>query len=287
MGHGTAALRRSEWALGLFFLYIAVLSAWRSQSMPVQGLAAGMVPLVLAAAAYADSRASGQAWSIARDWIPAALVLVAYWSVDWVAAAPRDRQLEQWLVSWDRTLLRDLHLHAAIERFGPLVPAVLELAYLILYAVLPVSIASFYVYRERSRLDEFLFPFLAGTLAVYALLPHFPVDAPRFAFAGEDLPAVDTVFRRMNLSILNHWDIRSSVLPSGHVAAAFSAALAMRLAAPARRRLAGALLTIAVLVWMNTVYGRYHYAADGLAGLAVSVSAIGVLGATWPRRGKG
>jgi membrane-associated phospholipid phosphatase len=119
------------------------------------------------------------------------------------------------------------------------------------------------------------------------LMPHFPVDAPRFAFAGEDLPAVDTVFRRMNLWILNHWDIRSSVFPSGHVAAAFSAALAMRLAAPARRRLAGALLTIAVLVWMNTVYGRYHYAADGLAGLAVSVTAIGVLAATWPRRGKG
>lgn len=276
MRHGAGALRRSDWALAVFFLYIAVLGAWRSQGVSVSQLAAAAVPLVLVAAAYADSRSTGHAWSIARDWIPAALVLVAYWSVDWVPAAPRDQRLEQWLVSWDRTLLRDLQLHAAIERFGPLLPAVLELAYLVLYAVLPLSIASFYLRRERDRLDEFLFPFLAGTLAVYALMPHFPVDGPRFAFAGEDLPAVETVFRRMNLWILNHWDIRSSVFPSGHVAAAFSAALAMRLAGPARRRLAGALLTIAVLVWMNTVYGRYHYGADGLAGLAVSVSAIGV-----------
>ena len=81
----------------------------------------------------------------------------------------------------------------------------------------------------------------------------------------------------MNLWILNHWDIRSSVFPSGHVAAAFSAAFAMCLAAPGRRTLFGALLAIALLVWMNTVYGRYHYAADGLASLAVSVSTIGLL----------
>jgi membrane-associated phospholipid phosphatase len=85
------------------------------------------------------------------------------------------------------------------------------------------------------------------------------------------------VFRRMNLWILNHWDIHSSVLPSGHVAAAFSAAFAMRMAAPRRRALTGALLVVAVLVWVNTVYGRYHYAADGLAGLGVSAAAIGSL----------
>jgi membrane-associated phospholipid phosphatase len=103
------------------------------------------------------------------------------------------------------------------------------------------------------------------------------VDGPRFAFAGEDLPNVETVFRRMNVWILNHWDIQSSVFPGGHVAAALSAAFAMRLAAPQRRPLAGALLALAVLVWINTVYGRYHYAADGLASLAVSMPAIGIL----------
>jgi membrane-associated phospholipid phosphatase len=148
---------------------------------------------------------------------------------------------------------------------------------LILYAVLPLSIASFYFHDERDRLDDFLFPFLLGTLTAYALLPYFPVEGPRFAFAGEDLPNVETMFRRMNLWILNHWDIRSSVFPSGHVAAAFSAAFAMRLAAPERRSLFRALLVIAVLVWINTVYGRYHYAADGLASLVVSVSAIRLL----------
>jgi hypothetical protein len=61
------------------------------------------------------------------------------------------------------------------------------------------------------------------------------------------------------------------------VAAAFSAAFAMRLAAPRRRLVTGALLAIAVLVWVTTIYGRYRYAADGLASLVVSASAIGML----------
>jgi membrane-associated phospholipid phosphatase len=176
-------------------------------------------------------------------------------------------------------LLRDWGMGAIAERFGLVVPTVLELAYLLLYTVPPLAIASFYLHHDRDRLDDFLFPFLLGTLVAYALLPHFPVEGPRFAFAGEDLPKVETVFRRVNLWILDHWDIRSSVFPSGHVAAAFSAAFAMRLAAPERRALSGLFLVMAVLVWVNTVYSRYHYAADGLAGVALSAIVIGVLAA--------
>ena len=260
-----------------FFLYIAVLSAWRNEGVSFLGAIAAIIPIGLVAIARADSGSRRQGWSIARDWVPTVLVLVAYWSTDWVPTPPEHRDLEHTLIVWDRTLLHDWGLRAATEQVGWLVPAILELAYLILYVVLPLSIASFYLSHQRDRVDDFLFPFLLGTLTVYALLPHFPVEGPRFAFPGEDLPNVVTVFRRMNLWILNHWDIRSSVFPSGHVAAAFSGAFAMRLAAPHRRPLAGMLLAIAVLVWMNTVYGRYHYAADGLAGLVVSAAAIGTI----------
>ena len=269
-------LRRSEWALGLFFLYIAGLGAWRSGGISLHNTLGLVILPVLAAMARADARSRGTGWSIVRDWLPAGLLLVAYWSVDWVAREPEHRGLEQALISWDRVLLRDWGLGTMTERLGPLIPTVLELAYLILYAVPPLAIASFYLRHDRDRVDDFLFPFLLGTLTAYALLPHFPVEAPRFAFAGEDLPNVDTVFRRVNLWILDHWDIHSSVFPSGHVAAAFSAAFAMRLAAPDRRHLWGALLAIALLVWVNTIYSRYHYAADGLAGLALSASAIGL-----------
>jgi membrane-associated phospholipid phosphatase len=276
-------VRRSDWVLCTFFLYIAALSTWRNQGVSVPSAIAGVIPVALVAIARADSRSQRRGWSIARDWIPAALVLVAYWSVDWVPTKPHNRELESAFILWDRTLLLDWGLKAAAEQVGSLVPGVLELAYLVLYAVPPLCIVSFYLNKERDRLDGFLFPFLVGTLTVYALLPHFPVEGPRFAFPNENLPQVMTVFRRLNLWLLDHCDIRASVFPSGHVAAAFSAAFAMRLAAPRRQAFAGALLALAVLVWLNTIYSRYHYAADGLAAVAMTTATMGIF-STYRRR---
>src|SRR4051812_27881014 len=198
------ALRRSERMLAAFFLYVAVLGAWRNQGASFHGVIAALIPVALAAIAWADSRSVRSGWSIARDWTPAVLIVVAYWSIDWVPTAAPNHALEGVLMAWDRTVLCDWGLRAATEQLGVLVPALLEFAYLALYAVLPLSIASFYVCHERDRLDEFLFPFLLGTLSVYALLPQFPVEGPRFAFPGEALPVVETVFRRINLWILNH-----------------------------------------------------------------------------------
>jgi membrane-associated phospholipid phosphatase len=235
-----------------------------------------MVPSALVVIASADALSKHRGWSVVRDWIPAVLVLVAYWSIDGVARAHGQRNFESALIGWDRTLLDGWGLRTAIERFGAVIPAALELIYLLLYTLLPLTIAGFYFRHERNRLDDFIFPFLIGTLTTYALLPHFPSEAPRVVFAGQDLPGVETVFRRLNLWILDQGDIRSSVFPSGHVAVGFAAAFAMRLADPQRPVLARSLFVFAVLVWLSTVYGRYHYVSDGLASAAVTATTIAI-----------
>lgn len=254
---------------------MAALGLWRNPGLASTRVLTLTIPVGLIALGRADAASTRRIWSIMRDWVPAVLVLVAYWSVDGSSSPQADRQLEHALIGWDRTLLNEWGLGAGIERLGAVVPTMLELAYLLLYAVLPVTIAAFYITHQRHRLEEFLFPFLLGTLMVYALLPHFPSEAPRFVFADENLPMVDTVFRRFNVWILNRCDIRASVFPSGHVGVGFSAAFAMWLALPRHRAVAWTLLALAVLVWINTIYGRYHYAADGLAALAVSATAVG------------
>ena len=277
-------LRRSEWLLLVFFLYIAALIQWRGGGFPYRSALALLIPLALVAFARADSLSSGRVCSIVRDWVPALLVLIAYWSVDWTPHPHGGHELENALIGLDRRLLDDWGLRTTIEGFGALLPAILELAYLLIYAVPPLAIAYFYVRRERRRLDDFLFPFLLGTLMTYSLLPHFPSQGPRVVFAGEDLPGVETVFRRLNLWILSRCDIHSSVFPSGHVTVGFSAAFAMLLALPGNRRIGWTLLAIALLVLVNTVYGRYHYLADGLAGLGVSLVALSLILAHRGRR---
>lgn len=278
-------LRLSERVLLGYFFYTSVLAmllarqsiAWK----PLAALAWGAASLVIAVA-WADKRCRGRLFSVVRDWLPAPFILVAYWSIDWLPAPVYRAQWERNWIAWDRFLLNDWGGRALIERFGSFLPGALEFSYSLLYAVPPFSIAILYLCRRRVRVDRFLFLFLSGTLLAYALLPHFPVRGPRTAFAAEDLPTVSTPFRSFNVWLLDRLDIRTSVFPSGHVAAGFSAAFAMLLVLPERRWIGWTLMLIAISVMVATVYGRYHYAVDGLASLAVSAGAILLSGLCCP-----
>jgi membrane-associated phospholipid phosphatase len=176
-------------------------------------------------------------------------------------------------VTWDRLALRG-GVKAAIESFGPILPSVLEIAYSLVYALAPFSVAVLYLYRRRERVDEFLFIFALGVLLCYAQFPFWPSEPPRVVFFGEDFPAYDTVFRRFNLWMLGNYGIHTSVFPSAHVAGAFSAAFGMRQALPEHKWVSRFLYAMALLIAAATVYGRYHYLADAAAGFLVAVIAL-------------
>jgi membrane-associated phospholipid phosphatase len=175
---------------------------------------------------------------------------------------------------WDRVLLHQRGLQAAIESTGTLLPSLLEICYGVVYAAGPVALAALYFRRKRERADRFLSIYLIGTLLAYALFPYFPSEPPRTAFAGADLPRVLTVFRRFNLWVLGGYGIHSSVFPSAHVSSAFAAAWGLLLTLPERQRIGWAMCAYAVLVAVATVYGRYHYAVDAVAGCGVSLVAL-------------
>jgi membrane-associated phospholipid phosphatase len=97
-------------------------------------------------------------------------------------------------------------------------------------------------------------------------------------FGGSDMPNIVTPLRQFNLWLVNGYGIHSSVFPSAHVSSAFSAAWALLLVLPEKKRFGFGMLIYAVSVSIATIYGRYHYAADVAAGFWVSVAA-GVVGA--------
>ena len=269
-----AGIRSSEWLLLIYFSYTALLAVVFDSARSRLEVAVSL-PLVLGLLVFAGSRSNWRAVSIFRDWLALALVLVAYQEMDWFRLPHRRYVLEHRWVVWDKLLL-NWGVREAIEYFGALLPSVLELSYLLTYAIPPLSIAVLYIYHRRERVDQFLFTFLLGTLLTYALLPYFPSDPPRLVFPGQDLPHVSTLLGRLNIWIFDHCDIRSSVFPSGHVTAAFSAAFAMLLTLPEKKWLGWMLFLLAVSIGITTVYARYHYAVDGLAGLVVSLIALGV-----------
>jgi membrane-associated phospholipid phosphatase len=267
-----AIYRRAEKILLAYFVYIAVMVCLRGGSN-LQVLAAWTVPLLLSAAIAAQVRFS-RGWSrVTRDWALLGMVLVAYRELDWFAGQPALLGWQHTWIRWDRYVLSDLGVRAALEHFSSWIASGFEAVYLSLYAVPAVCMGALYWSGRRACIDRFLTTLFLGTLCTYALLPLFPVASPRLAYPGQDLPAYSGLWRSVNVWLLDHCDISTGVFPSGHVAVAFSSGLGLMRALPERPWLCAGVLTVAITVFTATVYCRYHYIADGLASICIAVAA--------------
>ena len=258
----------------LYFGYVAAIAprfplqqqiVWRPFLVEV------LVCAIFLALAYGESREHAELFSIVRDWVPLALLILAYREMDWFSAMPHNFDLELRWVEWDRALLYRWGWQRAIEAWGAIGPMILELCYALVYAIAPFLVAVLYFQHYRRRVNGALFLYLLGTLLAYALFPYFPSDPPRIAFGGSDMPNITTPVRQLNLWLLGNYGIHSSVFPSAHVSSAFSAAWALFAFLPERKRWGWGVLVYGVVVAAATFYGRYHYAADAAAGMAVSL----------------
>jgi len=259
-----ARLRSSEWLIIAYFTYVALIAPWFIAVWKAWAMAAMVAVLV-----WGLSRGD----SVLRDCAPLAFVITAYRQMDWFTPKLHDRHLENAWIVWDRWLLDGAHLRAAIENAGRLLPSDFELCYLLVYAVGPVSIAAL-LNGRRERMNQFWLAYLAGTLGAYALFPYFPSEPPRTAFPGADLPNVVTVLRRFNLWIVGGYGIHSSVFPSAHVSSALSAAWGLLATLPERKWIGWLMAFYALSVGIGAIYGRYHYAVDLAAGLAMSLAGL-------------
>jgi membrane-associated phospholipid phosphatase len=211
---------------------------------------------------------------VVRDWTPLAFTLLAYREMDLFKVIAHDHHREHSWVVWDRWLLNERHLQAGIESLGWLLPSYFELCYLLVYSVGAVIMALLILRGRRDQANRMWLAYLAGTLGAYALFPFFPSDPPRIVFPGADLPNVVILPRRLNLWITGGYGIHSSVFPSAHVSSVFSAAWGLYAVVPERPWLGRCMAIYGLSVAMATVYGRYHYTADALAGIAMSIAAV-------------
>jgi membrane-associated phospholipid phosphatase len=261
--------RSSEYLILAYFGYVAAISpffmraAWRTYI--VAGIVLGIVWL------------ARQMRPVVRDFAPLAALFIAYREMDWFTPPTRDFHLERAWVIWDRLLLDQYGLRAAIESAGSLLPEFLELCYLLVYGVAPIALWALYANAKSTRVKHFWFAYLAGTLGAYALFPYFPSEPPRTAFPGLDMPTVVPFMRRVNMLITGGYGIHSSVFPSAHVSSAFSAGWALLGILREKRWIGWGFIIYGVCVAFATLYGRYHYGVDALAGFALSFVAIPAL----------
>ena len=270
---GSYRPRVAEWILVGYFSYSGLLALLLPLSNLVRLLAICTSVGALAVLHGMSRWPRGSLTALLRDVFPLGGVLLAYKQMGWFAQPHADFRLERAWVQWDRLILTDWGVFEAIEFLGPIVPGFLELLYLVTYAVGPIGLLILFLNGVAERADRFLAFFVASAVTAYALYPYFPSEPPRTVFPGELFGTYDTIFREFNWWILGGAGIHTSVFPSGHVSAAFGVGFGLLYAVPERRFWGWAMTAVAAGISLATVYGRYHYAVDAVAGLATSVVA--------------
>jgi membrane-associated phospholipid phosphatase len=200
--------------------------------------------------------------------VPVIYLLIGYWLPALLVSRPKAR-LEQWLLAFDHRLF-DVDGLERFERQAPgLVVEYLELSYLLCYAVVPAGYLWLVLAGFDAHADTFWSIVLLAAFGCYGLLPWMPTRAPR-AIEG-DRSVWRSSVRGVNLAVLSRGSVQWNTFPSGHTAASVATALA----AGAHVPVAGVVLgVIAVSIAIGSVVGRYHYAADAIAGAAVGVLAF-------------
>ncbi len=274
MGRQRRFFHNYEYVFLAYFLYTSVLALLlpvagrvRFPTLGVNALVIGGLALVV----YAHNLRGRVLLGRMRHWYALPLILLSYREMGWFALPHSGTALEQVWIRWDRLLLNDWGLKPLIEALGPVGPATLEISYSLVYAMVPFGLGTLYLFRREARASTYLFQATLGLLLAYALFPYFPSDPPWTVFPGEDFPAYGSIFRQFNGALLAGHGIRTSVFPSAHVSGAFSAAFALLRVLPERRWVGRLNLVLAVLIATATVYGRYHYAVDAVAGFGIAV----------------
>jgi membrane-associated phospholipid phosphatase len=209
-------------------------------------------------------------WSILRDWFPFLVILMMYYSL-WgnathlLVSTDRDAML----IAWDQKLF-GFQASVWLERFvTPALTGWMSFAYFFHLLNLPLVACFIYLRRSTKSFREMMCGLLVvsffgilGYLLVPAIGPMYTLRDRYTAPLAEPLGILN---RQMDF--MDFARIHRDVFPSLHAGISFVVWL---YAYRNSRRLFWILSPLVLSLWVSTVYLRYHYLVDVLAGLALA-----------------
>ena len=209
-------------------------------------------------------------WTIIRDWFPFLIILLMYYSL-WgdathlMVTTDRDRAL----ISIDQHLF-GFQASLVMQRIiSPRLTAWMNFAYFYHILNIPVVACFIYLRRGRARFREMM----SGLMVVsfFGLLGYLLVPAigPMFTLRDQyTVPLSHTIWMfNRNVDFMDFARIRRDVFPSLHVGISFVVWL---YACRNSKTLFWILSPLILSLWLSTLYLRYHYLIDVVAGLVLA-----------------
>lgn len=259
----------------LFLLFFIIITGLFHSRIPdfwprigryclLMGLLAGLI--------YARETRDGPILRFLHSFSPVALVAIIYDSMD-VVPYINPQDLDSWLIQLDLRLL-GVHPTLWLERITfPWLTELMQVAYTAYY-FMPLVLA-WTLYRQ-GREEEFDTTVFSTVFALYlSFLGYLLVPAlgPRFALAHLQRVELKGLFLAEPIRrFLDFWEgIKRDAFPSGHTAVVV---IILYFAHRYQRNLYFLFLPIVLTLIFSTVYARYHYVVDVMAGLLLAFFCI-------------
>jgi membrane-associated phospholipid phosphatase len=210
---------------------------------------------------------------VIRDWHPLMLFPLLYKEVELLAAVIGDWRLTTAIPAWESALFAgqpSLYLSERLA-FVPL-SEYLHFCYLSYVIVIPSVAAYWYVSGRRAAFGELLLMLSTVLLGSYLFFILLPVDSPYYVSRHLGPPLSGHFFFDLVHQMSARGGARGGAFPSAHVSGAVVVCL---VAWRHQRRLAYLIIPLTVSLIVGTVYGRFHYVLDTLAGAAVAIAVVG------------
>ena len=209
---------------------------------------------------------------VIRDWHPLMLFPLLYKEVEVLAAVIGDWRLTAAIPAWESALFAGQPSLYLSERL-PFVPLseYLHFCYLSYVIVIPSVTAYWYVSGRRAAFGELLLMLSTVLLGSYLFFILLPVDSPYYLSPRLGPPLSGHFFFDLVHQMSARGGARGGAFPSAHVSGAVVVSL---VAWRHQRRLAYLLVPITGSVMIASVYGRFHYVLDTLAGAALAIAVV-------------
>jgi len=229
------------------------------------------VGLVVVWVRYASS-SQNRIIRIFRYWYIPIVLGFFYEQIDDIIVIIHGRYLDPYVYNFELALL-GFHPSVAMERITtPLVTELMNVGYHSYYWMGPVLGLSLFIRREYLAFRRTLFSILVAFFISYLGFILFPVIGPRYELAHlYEAPLTGYGITRLQQFIMATGDIMGGCMPSSHVAVALVVLLC---AWTYRKRMALVMTPLVTTLAIATVYNRYHYVSDVVAGIAVGLVAF-------------
>lgn len=209
-----------------------------------------------------------------RDWYALGTILIFYWGAKPLTQMVFQGTFDDWIVRWENRLFNGQPSTYLSARFPSVaLSEYLHLCYLSYYFI-PVSLPAMLYFRGKGEaFFETLFAELFTFNICLIWYIFIPVAGPRYFEEKIKEPLSNARLCKLTHAILSRASTKGTAFPSSHSALAIVVLLCA-----ARYDLVSFVILFPFCTGLvvGTVYGRFHYALDAVAGVLLGVLTFGL-----------